>query len=38
MCAASRLTYGYPRMTIELRDQGERVGKTRVARMMRQEG
>lgn len=36
--AASRQTYGYPRMTIELRDQGERVGKTRVARLMRQEG
>jgi transposase InsO family protein len=36
--AASRQTYGYPRMTIELREQGERVGKTRVARLMRQEG
>jgi transposase InsO family protein len=36
--ADSRQTYGYPRMTIELRDQGERVGKARVARLMRQEG
>ena len=36
--AASRQTYGYPRLTVELRDQGERVGKTRVARLMREDG
>lgn len=32
---ASRQTYGYPRLTIELREGGEPVGKTRVARLMR---
>jgi putative transposase len=36
--AASRQTYGYPRMTVELRKQHERVGKTRMARLMREEG
>jgi putative transposase len=36
--AATRRSYGYPRMTVELRAQGERVGKTRVARLMREEG
>jgi len=34
----SRQTYGYPRMTLELRAQGERVGKARVARLMRSAG
>tara|TARA_R110002072_G_scaffold20333_1_gene74020 strand:+ start:475 stop:1317 length:843 start_codon:yes stop_codon:yes gene_type:complete len=34
----SRQTYGYPRMTVELREQGERVSKARVARLMRSEG
>jgi len=34
----SRRTYGYPRMTLELRARGERVGKTRVARLMRDAG
>jgi putative transposase len=36
--AATRQSYGYPRMTVELRARGEQVGKTRVARLMRQEG
>ena len=36
--AATRQSYGYPRMTTELRAQGERVGKNRVARLMREEG
>ena len=36
--AASRQSYGYPRLTVELREQGERVGKARVARLMRAEG
>jgi putative transposase len=36
--AASRRSYGYPRLTAELRAQGERVGKTRIARLMREEG
>jgi len=36
--AASRQTYGYPRMTVELRAQGEAVGKARIARLMRSEG
>lgn len=36
--AATRRSYGYPRMTTELRARGERVGKTRVARLMREEG
>ena len=30
-------TYGYPRLTRELRHRGHRVGKSRVARLMRQE-
>lgn len=36
--ATSRQTYGYPRMTVELRAQGEAVSKGRVARLMREEG
>ena len=36
--AASRQTYGYPRMTVELREQREPVGKVRVARLMKEEG
>ena len=36
--AATRQSYGYPRMTTELRAQGQRVGKARVARLMREEG
>lgn len=36
--AATRRSYGYLRMTAELRAKGERVGKTRVARLMREEG
>lgn len=36
--ADSRQSYGYPRMTVELREQGERVGKGRVARLMREAG
>jgi putative transposase len=35
---ATRQSYGYPRMTLELRAQGEQVGKARVARLMREEG
>ena len=35
---ASRGTYGYPRLTYELRQQGHCVGKNRVARLMRQDG
>lgn len=35
---ASRQTYGYPRITGELREQGERVSKARVARLMREDG
>ena len=35
--AASRQTYGYPRMTVELREHGEPVGKMRVARLMRED-
>lgn len=35
---ASRQTYGYPRMTVELREQREPVGKVRVARLMKEEG
>ena len=33
--AASRQTYGCPRMTAALRQQGQRCGKNRVARLMR---
>jgi putative transposase len=36
--AATRQSYGYPRMTVELRARGEQVGKARVARLMREEG
>ncbi len=36
--AATRHSYGYPRLTAELRAQGERVGKARVARLMREAG
>jgi transposase InsO family protein len=35
---ASRRSYGYPRMTDELRDRGQRVGKARVARLMKSAG
>ncbi len=35
---ATRQSYGYPRMTMELRAHGEQVGKARVARLMREEG
>ncbi len=34
---ATRQSYGYPRMTAELRAQGQRIGKTRVARLMRED-
>jgi putative transposase len=36
--AWSRGTYGSPRITLDLRDQGERIGRHRVARLMRQAG
>jgi putative transposase len=36
--AASRGTYGSPRVTLELKEQGTRVGRHRVARLMRQVG
>ncbi len=36
--ADSRQSDGYPRMTRELRAQGERVSKARVARLMKSEG
>lgn len=34
----SRETYGSPRITVELKAQGEAVGRHRVARLMRQDG
>jgi putative transposase len=34
----SRETYGSPRVTMELRAQGEQIGRHRVARLMRQAG
>jgi transposase InsO family protein len=34
---ATRQSYGYPRMTVQPRAQGEQVGITRVARLMREE-
>lgn len=36
--AASRQTYGSPRIQAELREQGETCSRKRVARLMRQEG
>lgn len=35
---ASRGTYGSPRMTVALHEQGERVGRNRVARLMKEAG
>ncbi|HYO88676.1 MAG TPA: IS3 family transposase, partial [Candidatus Limnocylindrales bacterium] len=36
--ADSRQTYGYLRIHAQLQAEGERVGKHRVARLMRQQG
>ena len=36
--AASRQTYGSPRITAALRQAGQRCGKNRVARLMREQG
>ena len=36
--ATSRQTYGSPRIQIELRKQGARHGRNRIARIMRQQG
>ncbi len=35
---ASRETYGSPRVTADVRSRGQRVGKNRIARLMRQNG
>jgi transposase InsO family protein len=36
--ASSRGTYGSPRMTVAFNEQGEKVGRSRVARLMREAG